>query len=121
MDESIKGNWIGRRQMATRSRPRITDKTGEKEERRNTLERYSVTEKDAVEIERGKEAWAERTEKIKRRLEVIVKLVEELRGDREEERERWEKEQEEDRERWNKEREEERKRWEKERDEERER
>ncbi|XP_050493057.1 histone-lysine N-methyltransferase, H3 lysine-79 specific-like [Bombus huntii] len=34
--------------MATRDRPRITDKAEEKAEHRNTLERYSVTKKEAI-------------------------------------------------------------------------
>lgn len=60
MDERIEGSWIERRQTATRDR--ITDKAGEKAEHRNTLERYSVTEKEAAKREGGKEAWAEKME-----------------------------------------------------------
>jgi hypothetical protein len=104
--------------MASRGRPRNTEKTGEKTEQKNTMERYTVTEKEKAKRERDTEAWEERLLQAERGMAMLEELVEVIRRERKEERERWEKEREEERERWKKEREEERNRWEKERKEE---
>ncbi|XP_043587564.1 vicilin-like seed storage protein At2g18540 [Bombus pyrosoma] len=62
--------------MATvRGRPRNTGKAGDKEESKNTLERYSWTEKEITTRGEGREGMTERVEKMERGLEAMVKEI----------------------------------------------
>ncbi|XP_043586624.1 histone-lysine N-methyltransferase, H3 lysine-79 specific-like [Bombus pyrosoma] len=113
--------------MATvRGRPRNTGKAGNKEESKNTLERYSWTEKEKTTRGEGREGATEKAEKMERGIEARVKEIigvfekqleelaramkEEIKREIKEERERREKEMDEERER--REREREKEQWE---------
>ncbi|XP_043604856.1 histone-lysine N-methyltransferase, H3 lysine-79 specific-like [Bombus pyrosoma] len=123
--------------MATvRGRPRNTGKAGNKEESKNTLERYSWTEKEKTTRGEGREGATEKAEKMERGIEARIKEIigvfekqleelaramkEEIKREIKEEREKREREIKEERERREKEMNEERERRERERARERE-
>jgi hypothetical protein len=56
--------------MASRGRPRITEKAGEKTEQKNTLQRYAETEKEKAKREGDTEAWDERLLREERGMEM---------------------------------------------------
>jgi hypothetical protein len=68
--------------MAARGRPRITEKAGEKTEQKNTLERYTETEKERAKREGDTETCDERWRRMERGIEMLGELVEEIRRER---------------------------------------
>ena len=62
--------------MATnRGRPRKMDKAGDKADFKNTLDKYSWSEKETPTRERGMEVMMEKIEKMERGFEAMIKEI----------------------------------------------
>jgi hypothetical protein len=91
--------------MAARGGPKNKEKAGEKAEQKNTLDRYTETEKERAKGEGETKTCDERWRQMERAIEMLREFMEEVRRDRKEDKERREKEREEERKRWEQERE----------------